>query len=128
MERVHLALMIVSLALCSACDRQSDFITETSPFAEVAVTTPADGKDAILRRAKGFAQKQGMNVHYDPTHFEPHEFSLAVNRPDLNIIAVNVANGSRSIVRAYVRSAPTGAQRTEVDAFLCEVMLHGCAP
>ena len=126
MRKVHLALAIVIFALCAACDRKSDFITETSPFAEVQVTTPADGKTAIARRAERFARQHRMTLYFDPTHFELREFSLAVNRADLNITALNVLKGGHSAVSAYARSTPTGAQRAEVDAFLCEVMLHSC--
>lgn len=126
MQRLPLALISVSLALCVACHRKSDFITETSPFVEIMVPTRTDGKAAIRGRAEPFAKRHGMKVHFVPDHFEPHEFSLSLTRADLNIVAENVLRGSRSNVSAYARSAPTSSQLAEVDAYLCEVMRHGC--
>ena len=127
MRRPLLTLTVASLALCVGCNRESDFITDTSPFVEVTVPTPADGMDAIAQRGERFASTHGMKVHYVPGHFEPHEFTLSVTRTDLNIIVSNVMRGDQSSVSAYVRSAPSLAQRREVDTYLCEVMRHGCA-
>ena len=127
MQRLHFILFLASLPCCVGCDRQSDFITETSPFVEVQVPTPPDGKAAVASRAEQFAKQHGMKVHFVPNHFEPHEFSLSLTRADLNIVAANVMLGGRSDVTAYTRSAPTAAQRAEVEAYLCEVMRHRCA-
>lgn len=127
MLRLPLAVSSVSLALCAGCDRKSDFIMETSPFVGVMVSTPTDGKAAIRDRAERFAEQHGMEAHFVPDHFEPHEFSISLTRADLNIVADNVQRGTRSDVTAYTRSAPTSSQRAEVDAYLCEVMRHGCS-
>lgn len=97
------------------------------PFVQVTVPTPADGKAAIAQRAERFAARHGMKVHFVPDHFEPHEFTLAVTRPDLNILVGNVMRGDKSFVTAVSRSAPTAAQRREVDVYLCQVVSYGCA-
>jgi len=127
MHRPLLTLTVASLALCMGCNRESEFIGETSPFLEVTVPTPADGKTAIAQRAERFAAKHGMKVHFVPDHFEPHEFTVSVTRTDLNIIVGNVMRGDQSAVSAFARSEPTVTQRREVDSYLCEVMCHGCA-
>jgi hypothetical protein len=127
MQQPLLLLTVASLALCVGCNRESEFITETSPFFEVAVPTPADGKAAIAQRAERFAAKHRMKVHFVPDHFEPHEFTVSVTRNDLNIIVGNVMRGDQSAVSAFARSQATAAQRREVDTYLCEVMRHGCA-
>lgn len=127
MQRPLLTLTVASLAFCMGCNRESDFITETSPFVQVTVPTPEDGKAAIAQRAERFADERGMKFHYVPYHFESHEFTVSVTRTDLNIIVGNVMRGDRSAVSAFARSAPTPTQLREVDIFLCEVMRHGCA-
>ena len=119
-------LTIASLVVCAACERKSDRITETSSFAVVQVTTPPDGKAAIASRARQFAHQHGLKVLFVPDHFTPQEYSLTLIRADLNIAANNVQKSSQSTVRDYGRSAPTSAQSAEVDAYLCELMLHRC--
>ena len=126
MKRLHFALC-VTIAMCGGCDRKSDFITEASPFLEMKVPTPSDGKVAIAARGERFAKQHGMKVHFVPDHFEPREYSLSLTRTDLNIVAANVQSGGASNVSAYSRSAPTSAQRAEVEDYLCEVM-HRCSP
>jgi hypothetical protein len=128
MKRLYLALLSVSLDLCVGCNRRSDFITETSPFLDLRVATPSDGKFAIAVRGERFAKQHGMKVHFVPDHIAPREYSLSLTRSDLNIVAANGQSGSASNVAAYARSAPSAAQRAEVEAYLCEVMLHGCSP
>jgi hypothetical protein len=125
MRRLHLFLVFAGI-VSWGCDRRSEFITETSPFASVTVLTPRDGMAAIARRATRFAEQRRMKVHFVPDHFEPHELTLSLTRADLNIIAGNVMSGDRLRVTATARAAPTSAQRSEVDAYLCEVMRHGC--
>ena len=127
MHRSNLVLALAGLAFCISCDRQSDFITETSPFLEVKVQTPTDGKVAIVRRAERFAKQHGMKVHFVPDHFEQQEFTLSLTRTDLNIVAGNVRFGALTVVTAYTGRVPTGAQRTEVESYLCEVMRHRCS-
>ena len=126
MQRLYLTFTIASLVFCLGCDRKSDFISETSPFVSITVPTPQDGKVAIASRVTRFAEQRGMKTHFVPDHFEPHEFTLSLTRTDLNIIAGNVMRSDRVHVTAYARGAPTAAQRTEVDAYLCEVMRHRC--
>ncbi len=126
MQRLRLTITIATLVLLG-CDRKSDFITEKSPFVSVTILTPRDGKAAIAGRGKRFAERHGMKVHFVPDHFEPHEFALSLTRTDLNIIADNVKLGDRSFVTAVALAAPTSKQQAEVDAYLCEVMRHGCS-
>ena len=127
MKWLHLVLLSLSAAFCVGCDRESDFITQTSPFLNVRVPTPADGKIFIAARGERFAKRHEMEVHFVPDHFGPQEFSLSLTRADLNIIANNVQSSGGSNVNAIARSAPTSEQRAEVEAYLCEVMLHRCS-
>jgi hypothetical protein len=127
MHRVTRVLPLLSLALCVACDRRSDeFIYDTQPFFEVRVRTPPDGKIAIAERGKRFAKGHRLAVHFVPDHFEEQEYTLSLVRRDLNIVAGNVLSGATTYVTATSRGGTTGAQRAEVNAYLCEVMQHGC--
>lgn len=122
----RLILVLVAATVLAACERKSDFITETSPFFSEYVTTPAGGHETIANRAGTFAQRHRMKLHYVPGHFQPTEFTISVTRDDLNIVTGNVQLGDHTFVTATTRRKPSQAQRLEVDEFMCSVLMHGC--
>lgn len=118
--------MAFLVMMVASCDRKSDFITETSPFLSADVPTPVGGHDAIAERARAFAERHAMKLHYVPGHTRSSEFTISVTRDDMSIVTGNVLRGGRTLITAYSRVSPTPEQRKMVDEFMCSVFLHGC--
>lgn len=124
-------LILLSLLVCAgfvtaSCERRGDFITETLPFLTEYMPTPDEDHQATAERARAFADRHGMKLHYVPGHFETTEFSISVTRGDVDISVGNVLLGRRTLLTAYTRAEPSPRQRDLVDEFMCSVMLHGC--
>ena len=120
-----LFLTFVALAT-EACEPQSDFIEDASPFMVLEARTPPDGREAIISRSESFAARHEMRLKAEPSQSPEPRFSLALVRHDLNIIAGTVGIGNRTLVTAVSRGQPTERHRRQVEAYLCEVMLHDC--
>jgi hypothetical protein len=127
MRRLILPVIMAAAGVfATSCERKSDFITNTSPFLSEYVATPPGNHYATAERARSFALRHQMKVHYVPGHFEPNEFSISLTRDDLNIVTDNVLLGDRTLVNAYALGKPSSKQREVVDEFMCSVMMHDC--
>lgn len=123
---ISVPLIILAGAATMSCNRTSDFITDTPPFVSMSVRTPTGRHELIAARAKAFAIRHGMKLHYVSGHFQESEYTISVTRHDLNIVTGNVVEGRSTSITAYSRTEPTEKQQAEVAEFLCLVMLHAC--